>query len=200
MFESCTSLRELNLSNCRSLVSFPLDLRRTPSLESFSLWWCPNLIAEMPSGFGYLTSLGKVLIGPFSDDSIIEFDWAGLASSSSLQHVSLYGMHDTKSLPHQLQDSTTITSLSLLYFGAIEALPDWLGNLASLDELILFNCPKLEYLPSVDAMERLKLRRLKIWWCPLLERRCTPRSGSEWPKISNIPEREIDVAVVSNHF
>ncbi|CDP21009.1 unnamed protein product [Coffea canephora] len=188
MFESCTSLRVLNLVDCPSLVSFPLDLRRTPSLESFALEDCPNLIAEMPSGFGYLTSLRKVEIGPFSDDSVIEFDWAGLASSSSLRHVSLYGMRATKSLPHQLQCLTTITSLSLRYFGAIEALPDWLGNLASLDELILFGCQKLEYLPSADAMERLKLRRLEIHFCPLLDRRCTPQSGSEWPKISNIPE------------
>ncbi|CDP21500.1 unnamed protein product, partial [Coffea canephora] len=191
MFESCTSLRELSLSCCRSLVSFPLDFRRTPSLESFSLQWCPNWIAEMPSGFGYLTSLRTVSIGPFSDYSVIEFDWAGLASSSSLRHVSLFGMRDTKSLPHQLQDLTTITSLSLLLFGAIEALPDWLGNLASLDELILRGCPKLEYLPSAAAMERLKLRRLAIDGCPLLERRCTPESGSEWSKISNISERQI---------
>nr|XP_027126312.1 protein SUPPRESSOR OF npr1-1, CONSTITUTIVE 1-like [Coffea arabica] len=193
MFESCTSLRKLKLSDCRSLVSFPLDLRRTPSLESFKLFDCPNLIAEMPSGFGYLTSLREVKIGPFSDDSVIEFDWAGLASSSSLQHVSLNGMPDTKSLPHQLQDLTTITSLSLNDFRAIEALPDWLGNLASLEVLRLWGCKKLEYLPSVDAMERLKLRRLEISLCPLLAQRCTPESGSEWPKISNIPERDIIV-------
>nr|XP_027075629.1 putative disease resistance protein RGA3 [Coffea arabica] len=188
MFESCTSLRELNLFGCRSLVSFPLDLRRTPSLESFKLFDCPNLIAEMPSGFGYLTSLREVTIGPFSDDSAIKFDWAGLASSSSLRHVALRGMRDTESLPHQLQCLTTITSLNLQNFGAIEALPDWLGNLASLEELILFWCQKLEYLPSVDAMERLKLRLLEIRFCPLLTKRCTPESGSEWPKISNIPK------------
>ncbi|CDP17552.1 unnamed protein product [Coffea canephora] len=163
MFESCTSLRELDLSNCRSLVSFPLDFRRTPSLESFSLRACPNLVAEMPSGFGYLTSLREVKIGPFSDDSAIGFDWAGLASSSTLRRVSLFGMRDTKSLPHQLQCLTTITSLSLRNFGAINALPDWLGNLA----------------------------RLEIDDCPLLTERCTPQSGSEWPKISNIPKRVI---------
>nr|XP_027074421.1 disease resistance protein RGA2-like [Coffea arabica]XP_027074430.1 disease resistance protein RGA2-like [Coffea arabica]XP_027074437.1 disease resistance protein RGA2-like [Coffea arabica]XP_027074446.1 disease resistance protein RGA2-like [Coffea arabica]XP_027074455.1 disease resistance protein RGA2-like [Coffea arabica]XP_027074462.1 disease resistance protein RGA2-like [Coffea arabica]XP_027074470.1 disease resistance protein RGA2-like [Coffea arabica]XP_027074476.1 disease resistanc len=155
MFESCTSLRELNLFGCPSLVSFPLDLRRTPSLESFILGGCPNLIAEMPSGFGYLTSLRRVSIGPFSDDSAIKFDWAGLASSSSLRHVSLCGMPDMKSLPHQLQCLTTITS------------------------------------PSVDAMERLTFRRLRIRDCPLLTDRCTPQSGSECPKISNIPERRI---------
>nr|XP_027119498.1 disease resistance protein RGA2-like [Coffea arabica] len=191
MFESCTSLRKLILFNCRSLVSFPLDLRRTPSLESFLLQCCPKLIAEMPSGFGYLTSLRKLEIGPFSDDSVIEFDWAGLTSLSTLRRVSLRGMRDTKSLPHQLQCLTTITSLSLDDFGAIEALPDWLGNLESLEELILSDCRKLEYLPSVDAMERLKLRRLEIDGCPLLNQRCTPQSGSEWPKISNIPERVI---------
>ncbi|XP_027102474.2 uncharacterized protein [Coffea arabica] len=146
----------------------------------------------MPSGFGYLTSLRNVEIGPFSDYSVIEFDWAGLASSSTLRHMSLRGMPDMKSLPHQLQDLTTITSLSLRDFGAIEALPDWLGNLASLDELILFGCEKLEYLPSMAAMERLKLRRLEIGNCPLLTETCTPQSGSEWPKISNIQELEID--------
>ncbi|CDP21293.1 unnamed protein product [Coffea canephora] len=174
MFESCTSLRKLKLFDCRSLVSFPLDLRRFPSLECFSLYGCSNLITEMPN------------------DSVIEFDWAGLASSSSLRHVSLGGMFDTKSLPHQLQDLTTITSLSLKHFGAIEALPDWLGNLVSLEDLILSWCPKLEYLPSTAAMERLKLRRLEIRDCPLLTERCTPQSGSEWPKISNIPELKID--------
>nr|XP_027102472.1 putative disease resistance protein RGA3 [Coffea arabica] len=192
MFESCTSLRELNLYNWHSLVSFPLDLRRTPSLASFKLFDCPNLIAEMPSGFGYLTSLREVQIGPFTDDSVIKFDWAGLASSSTLRCVSLCGMPDMKSLPHQLQCLTTITSLSLGDFGAIEALPEWLGNFASLEDLILSGCPKLEYLPSMAAMERLKLRRLEIWFCPLLNRRCTPQSGSEWPKISDIPERKID--------
>ncbi|XP_071909150.1 putative disease resistance protein RGA3 [Coffea arabica] len=188
MFESCTSLRELDLRFCPNLVSFPLDLRRTPSLETFWLTWCPNLNTEMPSGFGYLTNLRRVLIGGISDYSVMEFDWAGLASSSKLQHVHLGGMPGTKSLPHQLQDLTNITSLDLQYFGAIEALPDWLGNLASLEELILFRCEKLEYLPSMDAMDRLKLRRLQIKACPLLTRRCTPQSGSEWPKISNIPE------------
>ncbi|CDP17515.1 unnamed protein product [Coffea canephora] len=167
MFESCTSLRELQLLNCPNLVSFPLDLRRTPSLEVFSLKSCPNLITEMPSGFGYLTSLRGLLIGPILDYSVMEFDWAGLASSSTLRYVSLWGMPDTKSLPHQLQNLTTITSLRLQNFGAIEALPDWLGNLASLEELFLFSCQKLEYLPSIAAMERLKLRSLEIYYCPL---------------------------------
>ncbi|CDP17511.1 unnamed protein product [Coffea canephora] len=85
MFESCTSLRELGLRFCSNLVSFPLDLRRTPSLKSFWLAWCPKLITELPSGFGCLTSLRRVLIGGISDYSVMEFDWAGLASSSKLQ-------------------------------------------------------------------------------------------------------------------
>ncbi|CDP17516.1 unnamed protein product [Coffea canephora] len=149
MFDPCMSLRRLTLFDCPNLVSFPLDLRRTPSLETFWLERCPKLITELPSGFGYLTSL------------------------------------------RDLQDLTNIAFLFLRGFGAIEALPDWLGNLASLEELILFLCEKLEYLPSMAAMERLKLRRLQIKACPLLTGRCTPQTGSEWPKISNIPHRDI---------
>ncbi|CDP16808.1 unnamed protein product [Coffea canephora] len=57
MFESCTSLRELTLFDCPSLVSFPLDLRRLPSLESFSLFECPNLIAEMPNVWKFMIVL-----------------------------------------------------------------------------------------------------------------------------------------------
>ncbi|CDP21312.1 unnamed protein product [Coffea canephora] len=170
---SCAAcLERLAVLYCKNLRELPEDLYQFQALKDLMIWACPR-------------------IDSIVDYSASEFDWAGLAFSSTLQHVSLYGMRDTESLPHQLQDLTTITSLNLEDFGAIEALPDWLGNLASLDKLILYDCPKLEYLPSVDAMERLKLRRLEIDGCPLLAQRCTPESGSEWPKISNISERKI---------
>ncbi|XP_071924862.1 putative disease resistance protein RGA3 [Coffea arabica] len=107
MFEPCMSLRRLTLSGCHNLRCL-LDLAILPTWE--------------------------VAIDGVSGYSVMEFDWVGLASSSTLRHVSLSGMLDTKSLPHQLQD-----------FEAIEAFPDWLGNLVSLEELFLFNCKKLPW-------------------------------------------------------
>ncbi|CDP19798.1 unnamed protein product [Coffea canephora] len=69
-----------------------------------------------------------------------------LGQLSSLQHLYLSSMLDY----HHI----TISTL--------------LGNLVSLEDLILSHCPKLEYLPSIDAMERLKLRRLQSHRCRLL--------------------------------
>lgn len=195
MLDPCTSLRELYVERCPNLVSFPLDLRRSLSLQDFSLYGCPKLITEMPRGFGFLTSLREVWIGTYSDYSVIEFDWSGLASSSTLQELHLSGNPDTESLPHRLPNLTTITSLYLTRFGAIEVVLDWLGNLVSLEELRVWDCQKLQYLPSMATMRQLtKLRYLGIRGCPLLTQRCAPQGGtnSEWPKISHISERHIE--------
>ncbi|KAL3500701.1 hypothetical protein ACH5RR_039794 [Cinchona calisaya] len=153
-----------------------------------------------PKGFGFLTNLRELEIGPFSDEgdsSIDELDWTGLimisySSSSTLRQLTLVGSPHIESLPDQLQYLTSLTCLSLQGFGGIEALPDWLGNLAYLEWLELWKCKKLRYLPSVDAMRRLtKLRYLRVNICPLLKERCNLQSGPEWPKISHIPERRI---------
>ncbi|XP_027082325.1 putative disease resistance protein RGA4 [Coffea arabica] len=91
LLHSCASLQKLQVSWCDNLVSFPLDLQQTPSLLELGLYCCPKLKTSMtPKGFGFLTSLRKLVIGPFSDDgddhensSIYnEFDWSGLISSS----------------------------------------------------------------------------------------------------------------------
>ncbi|CDP16762.1 unnamed protein product [Coffea canephora] len=179
MLHYCTSLQKLRVTDCGNLVSFPLDLQRTPSLLELELCECPKLKTSMtPKGFGFLTSLRKLVIGPFSDDgddhensSIYnEFDWSGLISSSSsssssaLRELHLFGLPHVESLPHQIQHLTTLMSLWLRDFGGIKALPDWFGNFA-------------------------KLKRLEVWGCPLLKERCTPESSgpdSQWSKVSHI--------------
>ncbi|CDP20664.1 unnamed protein product [Coffea canephora] len=201
MLQSCSSLQKLRVIDCDNLITFPLDLQQTPSLLEVGLWVCPKLKTSMtPKGFGVLTSLRKLLIGPFSDDdhensSIYnEFDWSGLISSSSssstLRELLLYGLPHAQSLPHQLQYLTTLTSLYLFHFGAVEALPDWFGNFVALEELTLYNFKKLGHLPSMDTMRRLtKLTCLHIYRSPLLKERCTPEhSGpdSQWSKVSHI--------------
>ncbi|KAL8483012.1 hypothetical protein ACS0TY_025896 [Phlomoides rotata] len=86
---------------------------------------------------------------------------------------------DWVSLPDQLQHLTALSSLHLRSFG-MEELPEWLGNLSTLQELKLSCCSKLKHLPSVEAMQRLtNLKRLKIRWCPLLEETCRQQSDSD---------------------
>ncbi|CDP19444.1 unnamed protein product [Coffea canephora] len=175
MLHSCISLQKLRVESCVCLISFPLDLQRMPSLLKLKLYKCPKLKTRMtPKGFGFLTSLRRLAIGPFSDDdhenSLIynEFDWSGLISSSSsssssaLRQLELFGLPHMKSLPHQLQYMTTLTSLRLLDFGGIKALPDWFGNFAALEDLCLVRFKELQHLPSEDAMR--SLTKLKHLW------------------------------------
>ncbi|CDP21892.1 unnamed protein product [Coffea canephora] len=204
MLHSCTSLQKLRVNCCRNLISFPLDLQQTPSLLELELRRCPKLKTSMtPKGFGFLTSLRLLVIGPFSDDgddhensSIYnEFDWSGLMSSSSssscgLRELDLIGLPHMESLPHQIQYLTALTSLMLRDFGGVKALPDWFGNFAALEELRLTGFKGLGHLPSEDAMRSLtKLKKLQVVGSPLLEERCTPESSgpdSQWSKVSHI--------------
>ncbi|CDP19919.1 unnamed protein product [Coffea canephora] len=207
MLHSCASLQKLSVADCDNLISFPLDLQQTPSLLELGLYRCPKLKTSMtPKGFGFLTSLRELVIGPFSDDgddhensSIYnEFDWSGLISSSSssaLRRLELFGLPHMESLPHQIQYLTTLTSLTLRDFGGIKALPDWFGNFAALEELRLFDLKELGHLPSEDAIRSLpKLKLLRVCRCPLLKERCTPASSgpdSQWSKVSHIQDLQI---------
>nr|XP_027102456.1 uncharacterized protein LOC113723667 isoform X2 [Coffea arabica]XP_027112968.1 uncharacterized protein LOC113731495 [Coffea arabica] len=102
------------------------------------------------------------------------------------KRLSLVGQPQSDSLPVQLQYLTSLTALGLHGFG-VEVLPDWLANLASLEELRLDGCEKLQHLPSTAAMRRLtKLKFLGSFGCSLLEKNFTPGATSEWPKIFNI--------------
>ncbi|CDP19740.1 unnamed protein product [Coffea canephora] len=173
MLHSCASLQKLEVSWCDNLISFPLNLQQTPSLLELELYRCPKLKTSLtPKGFGFLTSLRELVIGPFSDDgddhensSIYnEFDWSGLISSSSsssssaLRRLVLIGLPHMESLPPQIQHLTTLTSLELYNFGGIKALPDWFGNFAALKKLHLHGFEELGHLPSEDAMRKQRPR------------------------------------------
>ncbi|KAF2319211.1 hypothetical protein GH714_013989 [Hevea brasiliensis] len=89
-------------------------------------------------------------------------------------------------MPHALN------SLSIWDFNGVEALPEWLGNLSSLQSLEIWNCKNLKYLPRATDMQRLsKLRNLRIAYCSFLGANCAKGRGSEWPKISHIPDVRI---------
>ncbi|KAL2454129.1 putative disease resistance RPP13-like protein 1 [Abeliophyllum distichum] len=183
-----SSLQSLEISNCKRLSNLPSEmLESCTSLQSLRVFSCENLTSfpEL-SGMVWFNSLRELGIGDFLNSNILEV--IGLLKSVQILH--LHGREDWVSLPYQLQNLTSLKVLWIKDF-EIEELPDWLGNLSSLENLFLRNCEKLRHLPSKEAMQRLtKLRYLDIWSCPLLEEQCH-RDNSEWPKISHIPHVEI---------
>ena len=75
----------------------------------------------------------------------------------------------------------------------MKALPEWLGNLSSLQTLLLNRNKNLMEMPTVQATRRLtKLKQLYISSCPELKERCAKEKGTEWSKIAHIPYIEID--------
>jgi hypothetical protein len=69
---------------------------------------------------------------------------------------------------------------------SLVSLPEWIGDLTSLQELGVVNCPNL--ISLLEGMRRLtSLRRLTIAECHCLEERCEQGTGEDWPKIAHVP-------------
>ncbi|KAL2506087.1 putative disease resistance RPP13-like protein 1 [Abeliophyllum distichum] len=177
------SLRSLVISFCNMLSNLPNEmLKSCTSLQHLEVYGCKNLITSFPklSGMGCLNSLRELWIGGFSNSvhfNSFQDTLNGIEHIKSLQILHLRGQADWVSLPYQLQNLTSLEELHIDNFG-MDALPDWFGNMSSLEELIILECEKIRHLPSKEAMQRLtKLKGIYIRDCPLLEERCRQQSG-----------------------
>ncbi|KAF3959159.1 hypothetical protein CMV_015996 [Castanea mollissima] len=188
--QSCTSLSELRISSCPNLISIP-DLGELHSLSRLTILGCPKL-TRLPGGLS--ECLKTLEIGGFCE----ELD--AFPSLSSIQHLhasleelDLYGWSKLNSLPDEIQYFTALIYLYIWDFDGMKALPEWLGNLSSLQTLVLNHNKNLMEMPTVQAMRRLtKLKQLYINGCPELKERCAKEKGTEWSKIAHIPYIRID--------
>ncbi|XP_052302858.1 putative disease resistance protein RGA3 isoform X2 [Populus trichocarpa] len=195
--QELSSLRSLGIIRCDKLISIDWHgLRQLSSLVYLQIITCPSL-REIPEDdcLGGLTQLELLGIGGFSKE--MEAFPAGVLNSfqhlnlsGSLKYLNIYGWDKLKSVPHQLQHLTALETLHIGNFNGEEfeeALPEWLANLSSLQFLVIYNCKNLKYLPSSTAILS-KLKTLYIRECRHLSENCRKENGSEWPKISHIPE------------
>ncbi|XP_073264755.1 uncharacterized protein [Populus alba] len=190
-------LQSLVIMRCEYLKSVPDGLeRRLHSLVRLDISGCPNLSYIPEDFFRGLNHLEVLHIGGFSEE--LEA-FPGMNSihhlRGSLKELKIIGWKKLKSLPDKLQHLISLTKLKIYGFNGeefAEALPHWLANLSSLQELTISECQNLKYLPSSASMQRLsKLTLLDIRSCPHLGGNCLKGSGSEWSKISHIPSISI---------
>ncbi|KAL0395969.1 UNVERIFIED_CONTAM: putative disease resistance RPP13-like protein 1 [Sesamum calycinum] len=186
------SLQTLHLSNCRNLVSFPIDFRSLPScLLILSISQCLRL-RSLPNGcISCLSGLTELWIGPFSIEvGLASFNeiFQGIQQLHSLETLELFGWPLFESLPDNLQHITTLKYFKIYDFG-MEALPEWIGTLASLEYLSLYRCRRMKHLPSKQCLT--KLTYLSIEDCGELSERCRPHE-SEWHKISHISSIHVE--------
>ncbi|KAI3871941.1 hypothetical protein MKX03_006144 [Papaver bracteatum] len=135
-------------------------------------------IIKKRSGIEYLPKLVYLQISslleeldsfPFPDASIEEEEGKGSVFATyfpSLCSLSLQAWSRVKCLPNQIQYITSLEVLKISKFESLVALPEWLGELASLSGLHIRECRNLKFLPSHEQMLRLtSLERLHISSC-----------------------------------
>uniref|UniRef100_A0A7N2L782 Uncharacterized protein n=1 Tax=Quercus lobata TaxID=97700 RepID=A0A7N2L782_QUELO len=152
------------------------DLRSLPGVPSIIR--CG--IEEPPNGIQCYTSLLQYMengncVGSTSIQHYHPFLQKLKLCGSSIQAI----VHSLLVLD-QIQYFIALKILWMENFHEMVALPEWLGNLSSLQKLYIVDCEKLMYLPTEQAMQRLtKLEKLMIYDFPKL--------NNEQSKINHIP-------------
>ena len=157
-----------------------LDIRKCPSIVSLPREGLPTNLKEL--SLGGMTNCKQV------------FEW-GLHRLLSLTRLTICGdeFEDWQSFPEEedgkmlLLLPTSLTSLSIIEFPDIVFLSSKVfQNLSSLEQLWIWDCPKLASLPENGLPP--SLLRLQIYRCPVLKQHCKKGKGQEWLKnIINIP-------------
>ncbi|KAM2997603.1 hypothetical protein FF2_039357 [Malus domestica] len=180
---SCTSLVDLEIEGCKNLISLAdVDVTSLQSLSNLRIWYCEKL-QYLSTGLCTLTGLKCLWIGGFWE----ELDSFPVSQIPSSHKLFFCGWPKLKSLPQVINHSTSpVTDFRIYECDGLETLPEWLGDLTSLNHLHIYKCKNLKSLPSAQAMQRLTF--LRIATCPFLKETCARGTGTEWSKISHIPE------------
>lgn len=193
--ECLTSLQRLDLFMCSEMQNLS-DIRSLSCLEVLRIKQCEKMTC-LPTGLSHLPNLKTLKICELSRDvSIFPFPnlnhLSPLSTSLRKLHMQATGMDKVVNLPNQIQHLCQLRYLKIAEFKSLKELPQWLGNLTSLETLELMLLPLVEYLPSQSTMKGLsQLMKLRIHDCSQLKQACRPYYGSEWIKIQHI--RDVDI-------
>ncbi|CAL5380985.1 unnamed protein product [Camellia sinensis] len=175
-FHSATNLAYLTIKDCKKLKALPHGLRSInylTSLQSLGMnisQWNNNFKKIGLHSLSSLTSLsirGHIIVDEEEEEE------EGVAGSSF--------PIDGKLLP------TSLIFLAILDFRNLEKLSSKLfQNLASLESLEIWGCPRLKSLP----VQRLppSLKKLYISGSRKLTRKCEKGKGKYWPHLAHIPD------------
>ncbi|PWA52538.1 Disease resistance protein [Artemisia annua] len=102
---------------------------------------------------------------------------------------SLKGFHDEDNATSK--DEILFPSLQELHIRDCRSLLSLPNNFPKLRSLEIYECDKLGSLP--DEIQSFKdLNQITIYQCEILSRRCKKDMGEDWPKISHIPDLDIE--------
>jgi Leucine-rich repeat (LRR) protein len=186
-----SKLKSMDLDSIEDLEMLPDEgLKKLTSLKSLRIRTC-NRLKSLSPGIQHLTALQDLELDDCPKLELAnvedEMQWQGLKSLHTLKFSRLLKL---VSLPLGLQHGTTLQKLLISDCEDLTAIPEWIHNCTSLQVLEIDGCSSLTSLP--EGMRSLtSLQRLTIWYSPYLLQRCKREEGEDWPKISHIPNLEL---------
>ncbi|XP_013586604.1 PREDICTED: probable disease resistance protein RPP1 [Brassica oleracea var. oleracea] len=161
---TATSLQELNLRGCSSLVELPSSIGNAIHLKKLNLTGCSSLL-ELPSSIGNATNLQFLSLSNCS--SLVELPSSIGNAIGNLEHLYFSDCSSLVGVPSSIGNATNLRNLDFSRCSSLVELPASIGNLQKLDSLILRECCKLEALP-VNIIFK-SLMRLDLTDCSLMK-------------------------------
>jgi hypothetical protein len=184
------SLTSLYIGRCENLKSLPEKMHiLLLSLESLEITGCPE-VESFPEG-GLPSNLNSITIVGCKKLIASRMGW-GLQNLPFVNYFSISGNNeDLESFPEAQLLPTSLTSLSIGRFPNLKSLDKkGLQHLIALEELHIWDCPKLKFMPEQGLPASLST--LAIHKCPLLKKEWQSKKGKEWRKIAHVEEIRID--------
>ncbi|CAN6334871.1 unnamed protein product [Urochloa humidicola] len=175
------NLHSLNVKNCPKLKFLPYPPK--------SMYWDLEDSDEVLPlhGFGQLSSSTVPFRAKIWSDNFSADKWGRLQHLTTLEELTIISYSSFLTFPEASPCFPSLRYLKLL-LPNLEMLPEWLGQLITLEVLVIYCCPKLASLPS-SIRNLAALKRLEIWKCPRLVERC---KGEDAHKISHIPRVDLN--------
>ena len=141
---TATSLKELNLEDCSSLVELPASLGNATNLEILNLSGCSNL-KMLPSCIGNATNLRELFLRSCS--SLVKLP-SSIGNITCLKDLNLSGCSSLVTLPSSTGNIIGLKNLILSECSSLVKLPSSIGKITGLKNLVLSECSSLVELPS----------------------------------------------------
>ncbi|XP_056851847.1 LOW QUALITY PROTEIN: probable disease resistance protein RPP1 [Raphanus sativus] len=161
---TATSLEELDLTGCSSLMELPSSIGNAIHLKSLDLGGCSSLV-ELPSSIGNATNLQFLSLRSCS--SLVELPSCIGYAIRNLEELDFSDCSSLVGVPSSIGNTTNLTRLDFSRCSSLVELPASIGNLQELETLLLKECCKLEVLPANINLKSLS--ELDLTDCSLVK-------------------------------
>ncbi|CAN4078530.1 unnamed protein product [Withania somnifera] len=146
-----TRLRYLNLSHCSKLKSLSKNIY-LESLEKLLLWDCTKL-ESFPQIIGLMPKLSELHLEGTAIKELPE----SIINLSGLLSINLSNCKDLESITYSICGLRCLQTLNLSSCSKLETLPETLGQLETLEELLVDGTAITKLPSTVSEMENLKI-------------------------------------------